>query len=146
MRSDWGQPLTINRVLIAQVERELSDGGFISDLMRGRTTPHMTVCQAPAEALTLDSLRRLHRQLMTQMARPNPAWPKPCLSEVRSWVTHSDHGLANARNPDTGRDRMFYSMGVVKMCDETPNWNTEAMAQGTLWARRGRPWQDWVPR
>jgi hypothetical protein len=65
--------------------------------------------------------------------------PLPSLRDrMKVEAATSRHGIASSAN--NGRIRRHLCMGIVKTCDDKPNWDTKAMERGENWEypeRRG---------
>lgn len=101
--------------------------GMVPDVMLGRERT------ADEVRLRNEQAQRYYQHSMHEIARPyayRPTWTR-----VKAWAVLSRHGLASVEGVK-GRRRTFYSMGVVKTCDESITWDSEAMERGEKWETR----------
>lgn len=122
------------REITRRIEREIMNT-FRPNLGAIPPTEHSTASEVWAR---MERSNRVHPE--------NPQRYHPFMlrrSDVKSLASKSRIGICFVNGYKAFRT--FLSMGVVKHCDESVNWDHQAMERGENWATRGLPWQSRVP-
>lgn len=128
------------RVQMARWSEELArsmDNAIMETLVFGRS-----MMAVPSQHRTANEVRarmEASRPLLNQLE--GAFFIKPMMSGVKRWATISSHGICIVDAPGKA-NRTFFSMGVVKTCDESITWNSQAMERGEHWEQPCRPWQE----